>query len=203
MGVLCIQRTLSLGFTAGLTTGLASATVHLLYGSAAMFGLSTAAMSLSFLHSSVLPILSAVLLFWFAAKLLFRDVQIGVLAPASARQTISTYFSAFAMAISNPVTLMLFVATFPAFAAFNDGVRSAAVVIGVFAGSLTWWIALTVAVACGRERLDPRTLRYANKGAGVAMAVFATTILLAGCCYPVANVAVPPTLLARVDGVIE
>ena len=177
MGVLCIQRTLSVGITAGLTTGLASATVHLIYGSAAVFGLGSAAMPLSYLHSSVLPILSAVLLFWFAAKLLFRDVQIGVIARSSSRQTISTYFSAFAIGLSNPVTLVLFAAAFPAFAVFNDRVTSASVVIGVFAGSLTWWIALSVGVACGRERLRPRTLRYANKGAGVAIALFAITTL--------------------------
>src|SRR5829696_5685258 len=78
MGVLCIQRTLCLGFAAGLSTGLGAATVHLAFGTVAALGLG--AMISTWIGTGAaqaLSLVSAGLLFWFAARILKQTVSIG------------------------------------------------------------------------------------------------------------------------------
>lgn len=53
-------------------------------------------------------------------------------------------------------------------------------VLGVFAGSLAWWVALTSTVAIFRHRLDPARLVIANRGAGLFLALLALTLVARG-----------------------
>jgi threonine/homoserine/homoserine lactone efflux protein len=70
MGVLCIQRTLAFGLVAGLATGFGAATVHLAFGSLAALGLGVTATASINTSAQGLTLVSAGLLFWFAARIL-------------------------------------------------------------------------------------------------------------------------------------
>ena len=75
MGFLCIQRTLANGRAAGLATGFGAATVHLTFGSIAAVGLDAVMGAWVKASAHILSIVSAGLLFWFAARILRWSVS--------------------------------------------------------------------------------------------------------------------------------
>src|SRR5215218_6813393 len=112
MGVLCIQRTLAFGLVAGLVTGLGAATVHLTFGLLAALGLGAMIPLWICAGAHNLTLLSAALLFWFAAKILRRNVVLGQRLTRS-DGLLRTYASALLLGVSNPITIILFVAALP------------------------------------------------------------------------------------------
>ena len=74
MGVLCIQHTLAFGLAAGLSIGLAAATVQVAYSLVAILGLSPTATAMVGTGASLLSALSA------ATALLFGAATMGVFA---------------------------------------------------------------------------------------------------------------------------
>jgi threonine/homoserine/homoserine lactone efflux protein len=52
------------------------------------------------------------------------------------------------------------------------------VVAGIFCGSMLWWTALSVAVMRFRARVDEHRLKWLNRLAGLAMAIFGAGLIL-------------------------
>ena len=169
MGLLCIQRTLSSGWRAGVTTGMGAATVHTIFGSVAALGFGAALAALIDGRNPALMLLSATVLFWFAARLLGRGIGPG---PSSDPDTggVRSYTSAVALGLSNPLTLLLFAAALPVLASERGTEGAVVLVAGVFAGSISWWLVLTILVASVRSRLPTRMLALTNRVSGVALA---------------------------------
>ncbi len=68
-----------------------------------------------------------------------------------------------ALTLTNPATILSFAALFASIGAGTGGVAgAAAVVVGVFLGSVAWWILLTSVVAGLRARLTPTVVRGLN-----------------------------------------
>jgi threonine/homoserine/homoserine lactone efflux protein len=169
MGVLCIQRTCASGLKAGLATGMGAATVHLLFGSVAAFGLSAAMREWLAQGAQALSLISASLLFWFAARILHRKVVIG-LSPLSRESVCHLYLSAVVFGLSNPVTLLLFAAALPALVLPSDAGQGPIIVSGIFLGSVGWWVSLSSVAALARDRLSVQALMFTNKMSGLALA---------------------------------
>ncbi len=169
MGVLCIQRTLAFGLVAGLATGLGAATVHVTFGSVAALGLGATMSALFGAGAQWLTCLSAGLLFWFAMRILRRTAVSGPDMPQP-EGLLRSYASAFLLGLSNPLTILLFVAAIPALTARGDLEAVPVLVMGVFLGSIAWWTVLSTAIALVRGRLPAGAIALTNKASGLTLA---------------------------------
>jgi threonine/homoserine/homoserine lactone efflux protein len=96
--------------------------------------------------------------------------------PAAARPAgdAADYASTLALTLGNPQTILAFLAVFAGAGAVPGLGRSGVgwVVPGVLAGSATWWLVLTLAVAALRARLNPASVRAITLVSGAAIAGF-------------------------------
>lgn len=171
--MLCIQRTLATGLLAGLSTGFGVATVHLSYGIlAAGWGTAFAA---ACSDAALLSLASGLVLLAFSVRVL-RHVPVPGTGGEARRTFASAYCEAVGFGFLNPLTPILFAATMPSVLG-HVATPVPALVVGIFLGSLGWWIALSTAVSLLRRRVTFRSLNLANKVAGLLIAVLALGML--------------------------
>ncbi len=175
IGLLCIQRTLTRGRCSGVLSGLGAASADALYGGIAGFGLTA---------------LAGALLAWRTELqiggglfLLYLGWQTGrtppAVEPASASPSrvglVGDYLSTLALTATNPVTILAFLGIFAGLGLAAEGRdlwAAAQLVLGVFSGSLLWWLLLAGGVGALRGRLTPGVLRWMNRISGGLIAGF-------------------------------
>lgn len=174
--LLCIQRTLAGGLPVGLATGLGVATVHLTYGTlVARWGPDFAA---AWSNAALLSVVSGAVLLALAIRVL-RGV-LTLRATGERRGTLAaSYGSAVGLALTNPITPVLFLAAMPTLLE-QDSAPLPVLVAGVFLGSLGWWITLNTAVSLFRGRVTVRVLNGMNKAAGLLLVALAVSLLAKG-----------------------
>jgi threonine/homoserine/homoserine lactone efflux protein len=162
IGVLAIQRTLQHGRAAGLATGLGAAFADAVYGAVGAFGVSAV---IGFLVASkpYFAGFGAAFLLWLA----WRIARQPALPPQAGRappQRLAGYLaSTFVLTLSNPGTILSFIAIFGALAGRLQAVASPwAMVGGVLLGSALWWLLLAGVVGALRQRFDARWQRVVN-----------------------------------------
>jgi threonine/homoserine/homoserine lactone efflux protein len=179
MSMLCIQRTLAKGQLYGLVSGLGVATADGVYGSIAGFGLTVIA---AFLVSQQvwIRVIGGVFLVYLGLKTLLTKPAERA-ASAQANNFLGAYASTFLLTLTNPATILSFVAIFAGIgvgAVKNNYLAALLVVCGVFLGSALWWVMLTGGVSLLRGRLTPRWLLWINRISGGFLALFGFVVLL-------------------------
>ncbi len=178
MALLCMQLTLARGFRYGFGAGLGIATADMSYACVAAFGLTVVSTFLVSLHWWLHLLGGLFLLYLGVRTLLTRPGK----RAAALHMTglLSTYATTFLMTLTNPLTILSFAAIFAGagpgltqstFSALAY-VVAALFVIGVFLGSVSWWLLLTGIVAGVRMRLTDRILLWINRVAGTVLIVF-------------------------------
>ena len=114
------------------------------------------------------------LLLWLGAKTASMDGQDRSTATVGAASWPAAYAGAVALTLTNPPTIITFAAIFTALAPPSgfDASIAAATVGGVFAGSLLWWCGIVGALSLFRHAMGPRTRRWIDRAAGLALAAF-------------------------------
>lgn len=178
MAVLCIRRTLSKGMLNGFLSGLGTATADGLYGCIAAFGLT---MVSSFLldNQLYLRLVGGVFLLYLGYKT-FKSVPAETAATEISKGLLGTYASAFFLTLTNPMTIMSFVAVFAGLGVGESGSYSLAgvMVLGVFIGSMLWWLILCSVVNKLRAKFDQKRLKWVNKLSGFVIAGFGLLSLI-------------------------
>jgi threonine/homoserine/homoserine lactone efflux protein len=174
IALLCMRRTLERGFMIGFSTGLGAAMADLIYSAIAAFGL--AAVETALLeYRTPLSFVGGLFLITLAGRTAFGK-------PAAAREPAArnggvfrAIVSGFVLTATNPLTVLGFVAIFAGFGVgrgLTDIGRAVSLVIGVVAGSMLWWMALTGMIARIRHLFSGRTLQRLNLAAGALIAGF-------------------------------
>lgn len=174
IGVLCIQRTITYGRMSGLLTGLGAATADGLYGAVAAFGLTIIS---NFLVGQQ---------FWFrligGAFLLYLGIKTFLSKPEEKTATenhkglFSDYLSTVFLTLTNPTTILSFVAVFAGLGLgnTNGNIPSAILmVLGVIIGSALWWLILSGGVSFFRAKFNTYSLKIVNNISGVIIIIFA------------------------------
>ncbi|MFT4116189.1 LysE family translocator [Bradyrhizobium sp.] len=175
MGMLCIQRTLASGMATGLATGFGAATVHLAYSAFAVLGLGSLAQPWVEANAVGFGIVSALTLLWFALRTHRCSVVLQDNNEIDNVRLARAYLSAIALGLTNPLTVILFLA---ALHAFSTQSATAPLVVGVFVGSAVWWTVLSTMVATARSRLTPRMLSASSRLASLMLLGLGTTMLV-------------------------
>jgi threonine/homoserine/homoserine lactone efflux protein len=172
IGLLCIRRTLADGRLVGLLSGLGAATADGLYGAIAGFGLSVLSHAL-LKNQQWLRILGGLYLCYLGTRIFLSRVS-EKSSDRVRRGLIGAYASTFFLTITNPVTIIAFLAVFAGLGVTAGGnPRDAvALVAGVFLGSASWWLVLTLGVGFLRARITPAVLTWVNRLAGALIAGF-------------------------------
>ena len=179
IAVLCIRRTLSEGRASGLITGLGAATADAIYGCIAALGLTFIS---NFLVSqrAVLRLVGGGFLCYLGFKaFLSKPTQ----QEDSVQQSsvVGTYASTFFLTITNPMTILSFVAIFAGFGvgeASGDYFSAILLVLGVFLGSALWWFILSGTVSLLRTKFNANKLLWVNRISGIIITGFGILALI-------------------------
>ncbi len=172
IGVLCINRTLEKGFWAGMAGGLGTALADASYAALAAAGFAAFSAALQAIDMP-LKLVGGLFMIYLGVRG-FMSAPARKAASVGARDLVGTISATFFLTIANPATILSFAAIFaglglvdqPGFAA------AATVVIGVFSGSLLWWLFLSGLVAGLQHRLPAGFTRATAILSGVVLIGF-------------------------------
>ncbi len=178
IGVLCIRRTLAGGALRGFVTGLGTATADALYGLVAALGLTAAAAFL--LDHQALLRLGGGLFLCYLGWAAFRAPPSPQASASLSGSLLGDYASAFVLTLANPLTILSFAAVFAGVGVGGeqDGRSAALVVLGVFAGSLLWWLILSGTTGFLHAEIGPSRLVWVNRLSGAVIIAFGLACLL-------------------------
>ena len=175
VGLLCIQRTLLRGRIAGFVSGLGAATADAIYGSIAGFGLDVISNFLVRERAGIHLIGGVLLLALGIRGLLSKPTEHAAATRPGNQGLFWSYASMFLLTLTNPMTILSFVAVFAGLgvaSSTNDYIAATTTVLGVFLGSAVWWFVLSGLTSLSRDRFHPRTLRRVNQISGVVILAF-------------------------------
>jgi len=177
IGVLCIRRSLAEGPLMGLFTGLGAATADAAYGFAAAFGLT--AVSIFLVDKQLwLSLFGGVFLCYLGITTL-RSVLPNDSVSIASGSRFAAYASTFLLTLSNPTTILSFIAIFAGFGlgAYASYAAASAMVLGVFLGSALWWIILSSTVGFFSTRLSQNWMSWVNRISGTTILGFGVIAL--------------------------
>ncbi len=197
VAVICIHRTIAHGRLAGYICGLGATLADTVFGAVAALGLGFIAAEL-IANQGWLRIAGGILLVALGLKLALSK-HLSKRAEAQERQEereeaevddahrrqgledhIGNFASAFAVMITNPITLLSFAAIFAAIDIAEVGEKTIwalALVAGVFAGGALWWTILITLSSLFRERINEQGILWVSRAAGVLVLLFGVVIL--------------------------
>jgi threonine/homoserine/homoserine lactone efflux protein len=175
IGLLCIQRTLARGRWSGVISGLGAASADAVYGGIAGFGLASLADSLLAWQTELRLIGGLFLLYlgWRTWRAL-PAAEHAQVSPTHAG-LLGDYLSTLALTLTNPVTILAFLGIFAGLGLAGGGgnfAMASVLVLGVFTGSLMWWLVLAGGVGLVRGRLTLTGLGGINRVSGMLIAGF-------------------------------
>lgn len=179
VGVLCVRRTIFHGRLAGLVSGLGAATADAVFGIVAGFGLTFIA-NLLLGYQDWLRLGGAGFLLYIGIRALGADPLAGTASQRDPEGLLADYASTFALTITNPITILAFVAIFAGIGFTGHEAtlgRAAILVLGVWLGSLLWWVGLAFGAGMMRSSFDRDHLIWINRGSG-GILVFSGVALL-------------------------
>lgn len=172
IGLLCIRRSLAEGRLAGFATGLGAATADAAYGAIAAFGL-TAISGFLVGQKRWLGLVGGIFLCYLGLRT-FRSKPAVEQAEDRPSGLLSAYLSTLLLTLTNPTTILSFVAIFAGFGlgVSPDYVTATMLVAGVFIGSAVWWLILSGGVGLLRDRVSPGWMQAANRLSGCLILAF-------------------------------
>ena len=140
IGILCIRRTIANGKVSGLISGLGAATADGFYGIVAAYGL-VGISNLLVGQQFWFRIIGGIFLLYLGIKIFTAKSGDKNSETNKSKSLWGDYFSTFILTITNPVTILSFVAIFAGLglgASANSHASATTMVVGVILGSILW-----------------------------------------------------------------
>lgn len=181
IGVLTIKRTLTEGRLSGFVTGLGAALADTVYGVIAGFGL-TSISAFLLAHEFWLKLAGGLFLLFLGIKS-FMAQPASEAAKLDSKGLVSNFLSTFLLTVTNPATILSFLALFTGLGlgtTQTDYSSSMTLVLGVFLGSVLWWLLLSSFVGAFQSKITPDRLIWINRFSGCIILCFALFTLYSG-----------------------
>lgn len=184
VGVMCIRRTLNKGRWHGFMTGMGASLSDLFYAALTAFGMSFVYDFINDAHTMfVLQLVGSVLLFifgWYTFRTNPHSYRANPMEkihtiPVTKGKLAYNFVTGFAVTISNPLIVLLFVAMFARFSFVLPELGAVERVSGyasIWVGAVMWWFFITYAVNKLRRKFDVRGIWLLNRIIGSAVMLF-------------------------------
>lgn len=173
VGVLTVQRTLNKGRAYGWVTGIGASVSDLLYALVTGLGMSFVMDFVSNPRTMHwLQLVGAVMLFLFGVHTYKSDPSQSMRNVSHRRGSLMhNAATGFAVTLSNPLIVFLFVALYARFAFVvpDHPVEQAIGYLGIVAGAVGWWTWLTYTINKVRARFDVSGIVWLNRTIGVVV----------------------------------
>lgn len=180
IGILCIRKTLQFGRLSGFFSGLGAALADMLYASIAAFGLSIIS-NLLLTYVFWLKLIGGIFLAYLGFKTFFSKSNIEKEMNVNHKTYLKDFITTFFLTLSNPMTIVAFMAIFAGFGITeleNNSFHPYILVTGVFLGSSIWWFVLSEFVTLFRKKIEEKMMRWINRIAGILIFSFGLFILI-------------------------
>lgn len=182
IGAICLKRALQGLWVDGLCTGCGAALADSILAAAAMLGLTLITQYL-LSHEGPLLLLGGLVLVALGVRMIrhrtfhleegFDEAQ----PPTRGwRWWVGDFVTGFGLTIINPATLVAFALVFAGFGLFASEtgrlLENWVVIIGVFAGSMLWWVTLIAAAHAVRRHASTSVITLVNLTLGVVLLGF-------------------------------
>lgn len=174
IGILCIRRTLEYGRWIGFVSGLGAATADAFYGLVAGLGLTIVTRFLID-QQSWLHVIGSVFLCYLGIRIFFsKPSDEAAKAKGKGRNVFKAYASTFLLTMTNPVTILSFLAIFSSLgmAKNESSIAGLLLVVGVFLGSVFWWLLLSQMAGLLAKRVGNRFFKCVNYVSGAVLVAF-------------------------------
>ena len=182
INIMCIQRSLKLGFSAGLFTGMGAVLGDGMFAAIAAFSL-TSISGFLLRHSYWIEIAGGVFLIGLGLRTLLGETMAvpdrqgtGIIGNAALVGT------TFLMTITNPAMVLGFAAFFGSAGAWvdlpNNYWQALALVAAVMAGSFLWWLFLAGTLHSFRHRIGKNVIATVNRISGCIFVLFGAVVLM-------------------------
>lgn len=181
VNLICIRRTLAFGRTNGFVSGLGAALGDGLFAIVAAFGL-TAASSFIIAVGDWFQLAGGLFLIGLGVHTFRHDpAHDSDVSFKSGERLAAAVSATFLLTITNPATMLAFVAIFGGVGGLvteDASMIMAGVLVGaVFLGSALWWLGVTMFVGMFRDRMTDQTLLIINHISGVIIIGFGLAVL--------------------------
>jgi threonine/homoserine/homoserine lactone efflux protein len=180
ISIILINRTIKRGFLSGLFSGLGLGSADTLLALLSALGFTVI---MGFIHEErfVLTIITGIVVIGIGIKVLlsnpvkdFRDRD------RSDKSLWRDFYSVFVLSISNPYTILIFVAFFSGIH-INVRIRADLVpfflIPGVFIGAMTWWFSLSYILSRFKKKIRLRAIVRINKLGGIVILLIGVLLL--------------------------
>lgn len=181
VNLICIRRTLKYGMLNGFMSGAGAAVGDGVFAIIAAFGV-TAVITFVAAYSGWLQLVGGMFLLGLGVRTWFDHPHLDDKLPDGSLGDLLPVISVtFFLTITNPATMLGFIAIFGGVADFTIGtenyMRAGLLVASVIAGSVLWWAAITGFVSLFRDRMTDDGLEILNKISAVIIVLFGAAIL--------------------------
>jgi threonine/homoserine/homoserine lactone efflux protein len=181
IGIILINRTIKRGFLSGFFSGLGLATADTLLAILAGFGFT---LIISFIKEErfVLSIVSGIIIMGVGLKVFLSNPVKDFRNRDKANKSLwRDYYSVFVLSISNPYTILIFVAFFSGIH-ISGNVKPELVpfflIPGVLIGTIAWWLFLTYFLSRFKKKIRLRGIVRINKVGGIVIIAIGIILLL-------------------------
>ncbi|NDB69949.1 MAG: LysE family translocator [Methylocystaceae bacterium] len=152
IGMLCIKKTLEVGFRGALLVGLGAA-----FADAAFGAIATCAVSEIFKilvsNAQTIKLLGGVFLLYLAYREA-KQTTASSEATVKSKTQLKLVAEIFFLTMTNPMTILSFIGIFASISnGPASGLESVAMVVGIFLGSMMWWCILGATITKMKHRL--------------------------------------------------
>ncbi|SFS59591.1 LysE family translocator [Paenibacillus sp. BC26] len=163
IGILCMKRTINQGRLYGAIAGMGAATADGIYGLIAAFGFD--AITSGLVAQQLWIRLIGGLFLCYLGYQSFRSSAADASAePRMSRNAAAAYITTFLLTITNPMTILSFLGIFAGLNIMQSSTaESVSLVLGVFIGSMIWWLFLSVIIGAIRQTLNASAMRVINQ----------------------------------------
>ncbi len=174
IGILCIRKTVQFGRFSGFCSGLGAAVADAIYAIIAAFGLTFVS---DFLIQGQfwLRLVGGAFLIYLGLRTFFAHPHEPHVTATTRRTLFSDFLSTFLLTLTNPLTVLSFLAVFAGLGltTFSGSYASASLlVLGVLLGSTLWWLILSEGVTLFRKKVSERVMGWINRIAGILIMIF-------------------------------
>lgn len=179
IAMLCIRTTLERGRIAGLAAGLGVAVADTIYAAIGAYGISFIGSALTS-GESWLKLVGGLVLIAFGIYLARKQPVIVGEEPEVPKSLTADFLMTLGLTLTNPMTILSFAGLFAGVSGLRGFplVEVPALLVGVFAGSAVWWVALAFVIGLIRHRISQTTMLWINRGSAAAIIGFGLYVLV-------------------------